>query len=143
MAHCGFNAVRRDYARLGRLLAHDGEWEGKQIIPAQWMIDATTVRDSDTYLLPGRAMKKFGYGYLLWLFPGNRRQFALVGYKGQYICGHHMAVLRLATQPTKKPPAAIIRYRAGPSSLVGVRARPGCWPGGSHDLDPSSSQPAG
>ena len=45
VAHFGFNAVLRDYARLGRLLAHDGAWEGEQIIPAQWMIDATTVRD--------------------------------------------------------------------------------------------------
>ncbi len=86
LAHFGFNAVLRDYARLGRLLAHDGAWEGKQIIPSQWMIDATTVRPSDAYLLPGRATKRFGYGYLLWLFPGDRRQFALIGYKGQYIC---------------------------------------------------------
>ncbi len=86
LAHFGFNAVLRDYARLGRLLAHDGGWDGKQIVPAQWMIDATTVRASDTYLLPGRATKKFGYGYLLWLFPGERRQFALLGYKGQYVC---------------------------------------------------------
>jgi CubicO group peptidase (beta-lactamase class C family) len=86
LAHFGFNAVLRDYARLGRLLAHDGAWEGKQIVPAQWMRDATTVRASDAYLLPGRATKKFGYGYLLWLFPGERRQFALLGYKGQYIC---------------------------------------------------------
>lgn len=29
---------------------------------------------------------KFGYGYLLWLLPGERRQFALVGQKGQRIC---------------------------------------------------------
>ena len=86
LAHFGFNAVLRDYARLGRLLAHDGAWDGKQIVTAQWMIDATTVRASDTYLLPGRATKKFGYGYLLWLFPGERRQFALLGYKGQYVC---------------------------------------------------------
>lgn len=86
LAHFGFNAVLRDYARLGRLLAHDGAWEGKQVVPAQWMIDATRVRASDAYLLPGRATKKFGYGYLLWLFPGERRQFALLGYKGQYIC---------------------------------------------------------
>jgi CubicO group peptidase (beta-lactamase class C family) len=50
LAHFGFNAVLRDYARFGRLLAHDGAWEGKQIIPAQWMIDATTVRPSDAYL---------------------------------------------------------------------------------------------
>jgi len=56
VAHFGFNAVLRDYARLGRLFAHDGAWQGKQIIPAQWMIDATTVRPSDAYLLPGKAM---------------------------------------------------------------------------------------
>ena len=86
LGHFGFNAVLRDYARLGRLLAHDGAWDGKQIIPSQWMIDATTVRPSDTYLVPGRATKLFGYGYLLWLFGGNRRQFAMVGYKGQYVC---------------------------------------------------------
>jgi hypothetical protein len=35
------------------------------------MIDATTVRASDAYLLPGKATKMFGYGYHLWLFPGN------------------------------------------------------------------------
>lgn len=86
VAHFGFNAVLRDYARLGRLLAHDGAWEGKQIIPAQWMVDATTVRPSDGYLLPGKAMRDFGYGYLLWLLPGTRRQFALVGDEGQRIC---------------------------------------------------------
>ena len=28
LAHFGFNAVLRDYPRLGRLLAHDGAWEG-------------------------------------------------------------------------------------------------------------------
>ena len=86
LAHFGFNAVLRDYARFGRLLAHDGGWDGEQIIPSQWMIDATTVRPANAYLLPGRATKLFGFGYLFWLFGGNRRQFALVGYKGQYVC---------------------------------------------------------
>jgi CubicO group peptidase (beta-lactamase class C family) len=86
VAHFGFSAVLRDYARLGRLLAHDGAWDGKQIIPAQWMLDATTVRESDAYLLPGKATPGFGYGYLLWLLPGNRRQFALFGDYGQRIC---------------------------------------------------------
>ena len=52
------------------------------------MMDATTVRASDAYLLPGKAMapQPFGYGYLLWLLPGARRQFALVGDLGQRIC---------------------------------------------------------
>lgn len=86
VAHFGFNAVLRDYARLGRLLAYDGAWGRKQILPSQWLIDATTVRASDSYLAPGNAMPTFGYGYLLWLLPGNRRQFALVGQNGQRIC---------------------------------------------------------
>jgi len=86
VAHGFFNAVLRDYARLGRLLAHDGDWEGKQIIPAQYVIAATTTRSSDIYLAPGNAMPNFGYGYFLWLLPGARRQFALVGANGQRIC---------------------------------------------------------
>jgi CubicO group peptidase (beta-lactamase class C family) len=86
VAHGFFNAVLRDYARLGRLFAHDGAWEGKQIIPEQWLIEATTVRTADAYLAPGKAMPTFGYGYFLWLLPGARRQFALVGANGQRIC---------------------------------------------------------
>jgi CubicO group peptidase (beta-lactamase class C family) len=96
LAHAFFNAVLRDYARLGRLLAHDGAWNGKQIIPREWMIEATTVRASDTYLAPAHATPRFGYGYLLWLFGGARRQFALQGFPGQRICVDPASKLILA-----------------------------------------------
>ncbi|HZB90157.1 MAG TPA: serine hydrolase, partial [Stellaceae bacterium] len=86
VAHGFFNAILRDYARLGRLLAHDGSWEGRQIIPAPFLTEATTVRPSDAYLAPGKAAPHFGYGYFFWLLPGTRRQFALVGANGQRIC---------------------------------------------------------
>lgn len=86
VAHFGFNAVLRDYARLGRLLAHDGAWNGKQVIPARWMLDATTVRVTDAYLAPGKADRDFGYGYLLWLLPWGQRQFAMFGAFGQRVC---------------------------------------------------------
>lgn len=82
VGHFGFSAALRDYARLGRLLACDGAWNGTQLVPARWLYDATTVRPSDDYLAPGRSMR-FGYGYLLWLMPGERRQFAMVGQNGQ------------------------------------------------------------
>lgn len=111
VAHFGFNAVLRDYARLGRLLAHDGAWEGRTIVPSQWMIEATTVRASDVYLSPGRATKMFGYGYLFWLFPGNRRQFALVGYKGQYICVDPISKL-VMVQTALDAPGADFNYEA-------------------------------
>src|SRR5947208_1502164 len=41
--YCGINAVLPDYARLGLLLAHDGNWRGRQLIPAAWIEDATRV----------------------------------------------------------------------------------------------------
>ena len=86
VAHHGFNAVLRDYARLGRLLAHDGVWEGKQIIPASYLMEATMTRSSDAYLAPGRTSPmSLGYGYLIWLLPGARRQFAPIGFLGQRI----------------------------------------------------------
>jgi CubicO group peptidase (beta-lactamase class C family) len=68
------------------------------------MIDATTVRSSDAYLSPGRT-KTFGYGYLLWLFPGDRRQFALVGYKGQYICVDPISKLVMVQTAVEAPGA--------------------------------------
>ena len=71
IAFCCFNATLRDYARLGRLLAHDGAWEGRQLIPRQWVLDATTVKPADGYLAPGTANPYFGYGYQVWLFPAS------------------------------------------------------------------------
>ena len=82
---CCINAVLRDYARLGLLLAHDGNWRGRQLIPAAWIRDATTVRADQPHLRPGTATAFFGYGYQTWIFPGEGRMFALLGVHGQSI----------------------------------------------------------
>lgn len=82
---CCFNAVLRDYARFGRLLAHDGAWNGRQVIPRQWLMDGTTVRQSDAHLAPGVATRYYGYGYQVWLLPGAERRFVLLGIRGQMI----------------------------------------------------------
>ena len=58
--HCCLNAVLRDYARLGLLLAHDGNWRGRQIIPAAWVLDATTVHLDQPHVWPGTATPKRG-----------------------------------------------------------------------------------
>lgn len=82
---CCFNAVLRDYARFGRLLAYDGTWEGKQLIPKQWVLDATTVNSSDSRLAPGTVNRFLGYGYHVWILPGPRRMVCLLGANGQRI----------------------------------------------------------
>jgi CubicO group peptidase (beta-lactamase class C family) len=83
--YCCLNAVLRDYARLGLLLAYDGSLRGRQLIPAAWINDATRVRDDQPHLRPGTARRYLGYGYQVWLLPGERRMFALLGAHGQAI----------------------------------------------------------
>ena len=81
----GLNAVLRDWARLGLLLAHDGNWHGRQIIPAAWVLEATTVHMDQPHLWPGTATETEGYGYQTWIIPNERRMFMLWGAEGQRI----------------------------------------------------------
>jgi CubicO group peptidase (beta-lactamase class C family) len=83
--HCCLNAVLRDYARLGLLLAHDGDWRGRQVIPAAWVREATTVHLDQPHVWPGTATANAGYGYQTWIIPGERRMFLLWGAYGQRI----------------------------------------------------------
>jgi CubicO group peptidase (beta-lactamase class C family) len=102
---CCFNAVLRDYARLGRLLAYDGAWEGRQLIPRQWLLDATTVSPGDAYLAPGTATPYFGYGYQTWLFPGEARRLALLGIRGQIIFVDPASKLVMVHTAVRKKPS--------------------------------------
>ena len=86
VAYCCFNAVLRDYARFGRLLARDGNWDGRQVIPRQWIKDATTIRAEDDHLRPGRVSPGFGYGYQVWLMGGEPAgTYSLRGIRGQVL----------------------------------------------------------
>jgi CubicO group peptidase (beta-lactamase class C family) len=87
--HGLISASLRDWARLGRLLANDGNWEG-QVIPKKWIFDATTVHEE--FLAPGKLYRDhpefdLGYGYLTWIIlPGpERRMFAMMGTRGQIV----------------------------------------------------------
>lgn len=85
VAYCCFSAVLRDWARLGLMLANDGVWNGRQIVPRAWLLAGTTVASNEPHLAPGRDRRVLGYGYQVWIFPGPRRQFALLGIHGQSI----------------------------------------------------------
>src|SRR2546428_8360098 len=74
--YCCLNAVLRDYARLGLLLAHDGNWRGPQILPAPWIADATNPHPNQDHLWPGRAPPGFRSGYHTSISPGYYRRFA-------------------------------------------------------------------
>ncbi len=80
-----FNATLRDYGRLGLLLAGDGAINGRQIVPKDYLLEATSVDRQPQAFRPGQATKYYGYGYQFWLFPLRHRTFGMIGIYGQCI----------------------------------------------------------
>jgi CubicO group peptidase (beta-lactamase class C family) len=111
---CCLNAVLRDYARLGLLLAHGGNWRGRQLIPAAWVRDATSRHPEQPYLWPGKATPFLGYGYQTWIWPSEQRRFALLGVRGQSILvdpqsGLVMVQTSVRRRPSNDPTAPLTR----------------------------------
>jgi CubicO group peptidase (beta-lactamase class C family) len=116
VAYCCFIATLRDWARLGLMLANDGAWNGQQIVPRQWLLDATTV-PRDSYLR-NTVAQSWGYGYQVVILPGERRMFLLLGISGQGLFVDHesklimvqTAVRRLPVGDPKSPEAMALWY---------------------------------
>ena len=75
----GINARAVDYARFGLLLLHNGKWNGRRIVSADWIRAAT--RGSPT---AGPAYY-YGYGYFWWIDVERPGRFYALGKYGQYI----------------------------------------------------------
>jgi CubicO group peptidase (beta-lactamase class C family) len=80
-----FNATLRDYGRLGVLLANDGAVGARQVVPKEYLLEATDWHRHPDAFAPRRATPYFGYGYQFWTFPGEKRRFALLGVYDQSI----------------------------------------------------------
>jgi CubicO group peptidase (beta-lactamase class C family) len=87
------------------------------LIPRQWLLDATTVRPGDGHLAPGVATSYFGYGYQVWLLPGEQRRFALLGIRGQVIL----------VDPASKLVMVHTAVRQKPSEPGGLREPLALW----------------
>jgi CubicO group peptidase (beta-lactamase class C family) len=71
------NAVLRDWARLGLMLANRGNWQGKTVVPADWLTaSAANALPTDSPLAK--------YGYQIW-YSADTRRFALRGLRGQFV----------------------------------------------------------
>jgi CubicO group peptidase (beta-lactamase class C family) len=71
------NAVLRDWARLGLMLANRGNWQGKTVVPEDWlMASASNALPTDSPLAK--------YGYQIW-YSADARRFTLRGLRGQFV----------------------------------------------------------
>jgi CubicO group peptidase (beta-lactamase class C family) len=91
----GLNARAIDYAKLGRLYLHNGNWNGKQVVPAEWVAEST--QPDPELVRPDYYPDEFGQliydqlgGYYQYMWYGYLRDgvandFAAEGDHGQYI----------------------------------------------------------
>ncbi|NOE27451.1 serine hydrolase [Ruegeria sp. HKCCD6157] len=75
----GLNFTTRDFARFGQMILQDGELNGRQVVPADWIFKATQPSAPT-------AQGKIGYGYQWWIPRGaHEGEFLARGVYGQYI----------------------------------------------------------
>lgn len=67
-----------DMAKLGQLMLDGGRWQGKQVVPADWVTRMSTPQ-------PGATAQD--YGYYCWVnhIVESESEFGAMGFKGQFI----------------------------------------------------------
>jgi CubicO group peptidase (beta-lactamase class C family) len=125
LGHMAFNATLRDYGRLGVVLANDGvrpdDPSGREIIPRDFLLDATDWKRQPQPFQPRKATPSYGYGYQFWLYTSQARRFMLLGVYGQSIFvdpALHLVIVQTGANATPE---------AGDTSLA--RERDAFWRG--------------
>jgi CubicO group peptidase (beta-lactamase class C family) len=94
----GYNAVLRDFGRLGQLMLDDGKRGGRQILPVGWVKQMTTM------LPTGGPMP--GYGLFTWQIDDEPGAFSAVGLAGQFIYVSprtRTVIVKLSYYPPEEP----------------------------------------
>lgn len=102
-AFCCINATARDHARFGRLYLHGGNWNGKQIVPAEWVKQSTQSNQE-----PGGAR----FYNRQWWIVSDSGDFAALGHLGQYIYispEKKLIIIRLGNGKGKQPWLEILK----------------------------------
>ena len=81
----GLNITLRDYARVGILFLDSGRWEGRQVVPEEWMVNSTRPLDPHVQPRIENGIERDGYGYQWWIPYGAEDEFNAQGIYDQFI----------------------------------------------------------
>lgn len=86
LAFGGLNATLRDYARFGELYRRGGRWNGRTVVPADWV--TASLRADAPHLEPGENPQSdwvVGYGYQWWLPESDEGEYTAIGVYNQFV----------------------------------------------------------
>jgi len=105
----GINGWAIDFAKFGELYLNGGSWDGRQLLPAAWVVASTqhdpAVPDTSTSPPDQPRPRPFSYGYLWWLDKQAPGRFFSWGNLGEYIY----------VAPDRN--AVVVRFGTGAGSL--------------------------
>ena len=89
------NFSTRDMARIGYLMLRRGNWNGRQLVPADWVDESTRPFTRVWEMNPSQRREgPFGYGYLWWVWDGPAATGPWEGaYAGLGAIGQHIVVI--------------------------------------------------
>lgn len=83
-AHCCIGASAHDYAKVGVLIANNGEYQGKSIIRRDWLDQMASIQGNHLQQVGiGSERPVYGYGFHVWVKPQSQVVFR--GLRGQAI----------------------------------------------------------
>jgi CubicO group peptidase (beta-lactamase class C family) len=85
--HADLYFTAREMARFGQLYLDGGEYEGKQLVPSEWVRDSLkTYTENAWRYRVGRNVSNLGYGYQWWSARAGKHRYNLAwGHGGQQI----------------------------------------------------------
>lgn len=98
----GYNAVLRDFGRLGQLMLQDGKRGDTQVLPVGWMKQVSTMLPTGAPAGQGFP----GYGFQTWQVDNEPGAYAAVGLAGQFIYVHPASktvIVKLSYYPPVEP----------------------------------------
>ncbi|MCR8921858.1 beta-lactamase family protein [Dasania sp. GY-MA-18] len=84
VAGSGISATLRDYARFGLFIMNNGVHNGEQLLPDNWVKEATSPSNSNSGLIP--------YGYMWWLVPNTNGKFTDAAFSARGIFGQRIYI---------------------------------------------------
>lgn len=82
----GVNARAVDFAKIGRLLLHRGDWNGSRVVSSSWIDESTAMTPGCE--LPAFQPRSVCYLHAWWLYPETEQQrpaIGATGHLGQFI----------------------------------------------------------